>query len=167
MMGNWFTIEGISNWITIDFVSQFLTIIASVFAIVGFWERKTRKELERRAQSIVWSDIAKLRGLMTDLEKPLSAAGEDYGKHQAVGKLTSMYRDKVKEVYEVTPKVSPNDVKLWRATGKIASDWQEACFWETFPSDLLTSSEDNIQIMLSKVDELPETHHMAAKPKLR
>ncbi|MCZ4291942.1 hypothetical protein [Hoeflea alexandrii] len=146
----------------IEIAAQVATIFALFLAIIGFFkERRIRKELQYRAKVLVWSDIAKIRGLMTDLEKPCDE-GFDYGKHQAVGKLTSMYRDKIRQVYELSPNVTPNDIQLWRKSGKIASDWQEGCFWEVFPQGNLDSVATYNKF--SAVDELPETHSMAAKP---
>jgi hypothetical protein len=154
------------SWSVIENAAQLATVLAFLLTLNGLRrERRERKNLERKAQILVWSDIAKLRGLMTDLEKNVGEDGLDFGKHQAVGKLTSMYRDKIRQVYELSPTIAPSDVQAWRKSGKIASNWQEACFWEAFPQDSLKAHDITEPSLFSSLDELPDTHSMAAKPK--
>ena len=95
------------------------------------------------------------------LEKEGADSGVDFGKHQAVGKLTFMYRDLVNEAISLEKKPSMETIKKWRRVGKIASDWQESCFVNC----LLTSElfdGDMANITLQKSDELPANHPMSA-----
>lgn len=150
---------------TLDLAAQAATIFGLILAFFAFLrERRDRKSLERVAQIRVWSDIARLRALMTDLEKPTDPDGFDFGKHQAVGKLTSMYRDKVSQVFQMSDNISAIDIQRWRKTGKICSDWQESCFWEHFPQDIDVPETVNSRPVLEARDELPSAHSMAARP---
>jgi len=114
---------------TFNIIAGICSIIGLAGSIVGFFswfsEREKRRKLEMEAKRKVWSDISKVTGLMSDLEKDLADKGSRNGVLQAVGKLSFMLRDLLKEVSLLEKQFTLKDIIQWRNIGKLASDWQE------------------------------------------
>ena len=146
------------------------TVIAAILTgLLGllpfFLERKKRVDTEKAFRRRVWNDISKVRGLMTDLEKDASAGVSGPGSHQAVGKLSIMLRDLLREACVAEDTMSVEVVRKWRATGKLASDWQEQLVLMMLESEEI-SEQDIVELTekFGSVEELPEDHSMRAKP---
>lgn len=153
------------SFLTIEQTSAIVSIVVAFATFLGWIMERMRRVSDRKERMRqVWNNISKVRGLMSDLEKEGDVTRFDHGKHQAVGKLTFMFRDLVNEAISLEDRPSLEIIKKWRQAGKIASDWQESCFVNC----LLTSELSDLKLAnttLQQMDELPATHLMSATPK--
>jgi len=149
-------------------LEQVAALVSMVVAAVSFfsWLVERFNRIQDRSERLrqIWNNLSKVRGLMSDLEKTPDANGFDHGKHQAVGKLTFMFRDLVNEAMSLESNPSLETIQKWRKVGKIGSDWQESCFINCLLTGELTSI-DVAKDKLSTSDELPKEHAMSAAAK--
>lgn len=149
--------------LSIEKVSAAISILVAAISTASFvTEKRKRKSEIKEHQRQIWNNISKVRGLMSDLEKQLSQDGVDYGKHQAVGKLTFMFRDLAAQAISIEENPTIDTIKAWRNAGKIASDWQEACFINCLLTNELLKPDQTTNIVC-RSDELPPDHPISAK----
>jgi len=100
---------------------------------------------------------------MSDLEKDDEKAHLSPGINQAVGKLTFMYRDLLREALTLEKKPCIETIHNWRKVGKLGSDWQQQ-----MALSMLLSEEIEVQKIeliegdYGKADELPTSHAHSA-----
>lgn len=151
-----------SHALTLEAAAAAATIVGLCLSTFSWvWERRTRKRLEDERQRRIWSDISKVRGLMTDLEKDEAPSSRGEGRLQAEGKLSIMLRDLIREACLAERGLDLETVSRWRAAGKLGSDWQEH-----LATMLLTSNELGPLPPgargYARADELPSGHAMKA-----
>lgn len=151
--------------LTLEQASALVSILVALASFFSWVIERIRRINDRNEHARqVWNNISKVRGLMADLEKEPSTSGFDHGKHQAVGKLTFMFRDLANEAISLEKRPSLKTINRWRNAGKIASDWQETCFVNCLLTSEL-SDEATANKLLQNKDELPPDHSMSAATK--
>lgn len=150
----------------ISLISNSFGIIASVLAIGSWlWERTLRQRIEAEGKRRIWAEISKVRGLMADMEKDELDPTKGIGRQQAVGKLTFMLRDLLREACIAEKNISVDKILLWRKVGKIGSDWQEQIALNLLLTEEISEAEaDKIASKFSHWDELPDDHTCTGLP---
>jgi len=147
--------------LNIEAWSSLISILVAIVSAVSWGvERRKRTSERRERQRQLWSNLSKVKGLMADLEKLPADDGLDFGRHQAVGKLTFMFRDLAHEVLSLEADPTEKTIRAWRHVGKIGSDWQEQCFLNLLLSEEITAKDSSFSA--SDADELPANHPMSA-----
>lgn len=136
-------------------------LAASLGLLPYFMERHRRQRIEDHQRRRAWAEISKVRGLMSDVEQD----GEPGpGALQAIGKLSIMLRDLLQEACALEPKLDYAVVQKWRASGRLASDWQERLVLELLHEDEIPAEAvDRLRTLHSDGDELPAEHPMSAR----
>lgn len=154
--------------IPIDQLAVFITIAGGLTPTVAwYWERRTRRRLESERQRRIWSDISKIRGLMVDLEKDELPDAHGEGRLQAVGKLTMILRDLIREASLAEKNYTPETIARWRAVGKLGSDWQEHLALMLLSTQEIGDTQKCFEELRDKygsTEELPDNHPMQAPP---
>ncbi len=136
-------------------------LVAALGLLPYFLERRRRRRLEDDQRRRVWAEISKVRGLMSDIEKDSSPGA---GALQAAGKLSNTLRDLIHEACKMEPKLSLATVRKWRATGRLASDWQEHLALQMLHAEEVPrGDEDGLMRTYGNADELPAEHPMSAR----
>ena len=150
----------------ISLISNSFGIIASVLAIGSWlWERTLRRRIEAEGKRRIWAEISKVRGLMADMEKDELDPSKGIGRQQAVGKLTFMLRDLLREACIAEKNISVDKILLWRKVGKIGSDWQEQIALNLLLTEEISEVEaDKIASKFAHWDELPDDHTCTGLP---
>ena len=152
-------------------MTDLLYQVAAIATVLGFvsssaawlWERRNRRRLETENQRRIWSEISKVRGIMSDLEKDEGSGPYAVGRLQAVGKLTIMLRDLLREASLAEKSFDLDTIESWRAVGKLASDWQEQMALMLLPTDKINRHvADVLRPKYGSADELPIGHSMQA-----
>jgi hypothetical protein len=125
-------LEATDTFSAVAGIASIVGLLGTAVGLVAFlFERRSRQNLEREHQVLVWSNISKITGLMSDLEKDAAMSTEPVGTArcpgtlQAIGKLTFMLRDSLREAVLAEKDFSLETIANWRTVGKLASDWQE------------------------------------------
>ena len=136
-------------------------LVAVLGLLPYFFERRRRRRLEDDQRRRVWAEISNVRGLMADIEKDASAGP---GALQAIGKLSNALRDLIHEACRMEPKLDLATVRKWRATGRLASDWQEQLALQMLHAEEVPRDDvDRLMKMHGSADELPADHPMSAR----
>jgi hypothetical protein len=148
---------------TFNIIAGIASILGLIGTAIGFvsWllERRARRQLEAEAKRKAWSQISKVTGLMTDLEKDLGKREGYDSILQAEGKLSFMLRDLIKDVCSAEAPVSVETIKAWRTVGKLASDWQERLALSLLLTDEIEPAGlQSLGQKYQNADELPEAH---------
>ncbi len=136
-------------------------LVAALGLLPYFLERRRRRRLEDDQRRRVWVEISKVRGLMADIEKDASPGA---GTLQAAGKLSNALRDLIHEACTMEPKLDLSTVRKWRATGRLASDWQENLALQMLHAEEVPQSDaERLMTAHSDADDLPAAHPMSAR----
>lgn len=151
-----------------DILGGVTSVVGLVGSFSGFiswlYERKSKNKLIKENSRRIWSDISKIRGLMSDLEKDSNSKVIDTGKLQAIGKLSNMLRDLIKEACQAEKRLDIKTVKSWRKLGKLGSEWQEQLALSVLLSEELDAADlESIPDLYGSWDEVPDTHPASAK----
>jgi hypothetical protein len=152
----------------LDLVGEIVTVLGIIGSCSGFiswaYERRIKRRLEKESCRRVWSDISKIRGLMSDLEKDSHPEFVDAGKLRAIGKLSNMLRDLIREACLQEGDLDIKKIKAWRKLGKLGSDWQEHLAFGVLLSDEIDYTElESMSDMFGSWDEISVEHLASAK----
>lgn len=148
-------------------LTHYLNLLAACAGAIGavvaglswFFERKTRRRLELENKRRIWTDISKVRGLMTDLEKDAEKFDAEPGRMQAIGKLSFMMRDLIRDACMAEKQMSIDTVRRWRRVGKLGSDWQEQLALNVLQAEEIDPSiAAELPLSYGGVDELSESN---------
>lgn len=136
-------------------------LVAALGLVPYFLERRRRRRLEDDQRRRVWAEVSKVRGLMSDIEKD---TGPGAGALQAAGKLSNTLRDLIHEACKLEPRLDLATVRKWRATGRLASEWQEQLALQMLHVEEVPQGDvDRLMRMHGDADELPAEHPMSAR----
>ena len=136
-------------------------LVAALGLLPYFIERRRRRRLEDNRRRRVWAEISKVRGLMSDIERDPDPGP---GALQAAGKFSNTLRDLIHEACTLEPKLDVDTVRKWRATGRLASDWQEQIAMQMLhPEEIRVDEIDVLMSTHGDGDELPAEHPMSAR----
>lgn len=139
-------------------VAQASTVVSLAMALVTLaMERRRRQRLEADRRRQTWATISKVVGLMTDLERK-----DDTGVKMAIGKLSFMMRDLIRDACSEEPTMDINKVREWRELGKLSSDWHEYLAIMCLQGDELTGERaSELKNHFSNISALPTDHEMS------
>ncbi|WP_419843045.1 hypothetical protein [Candidatus Poriferisodalis sp.] len=137
-------------------------LLAAALGLVPYvLERRHRRRLEDDQRRRVWADISRIRGLMSDIERD-STPGP--GALQAAGKLSDALRGLIHEACRLERRLDVATVRKWRATGRLASDWQEQLAMQMLHAEEVPQGDvDRLMKAHGNTDELPAEHPMSAR----
>ncbi len=145
-----------------DAADIWVPLLAATLGLLPYlMERRRRRQLEDNQRRRVWADVSKVRGLMADVEKDEQPGP---GTLQAAGKLSNTLRDLLFEACASEPKLDISVVRKWRASGRLASNWQEQLVLQLLHADEIPDKE--VQVLMpvhGRGDELPPEHPMSAR----
>lgn len=136
-------------------------LAASLGMLPYFLERHRRQRIEDNQRRRAWAEISKIQGLMSDIERDGEPGS---GALQAIGKLSIILRDLLHEACTLEPKLNYAVVQKWRASGRLASDWQEQLVVQLLHDDEIPATAvDRLRALYGDGDELAEAHPMSAR----
>lgn len=144
-----------------DFADIWIPLLVAALGLLPYFlERRRRRQLEDDQRRRVWAEISKVRGLMSDIERDTKPGD---GTLQAVGKLSNTLRDLIHEACQMEPRLDLATVRKWRATGRLASDWQEQLALQMLHAEEVPQDDvDGLIRTHGDGDELPADHPMSA-----